>query len=420
MKKWEKLFIYVFVILNSISGLQIAGVSINTIFVGVFVAFCSIEYLKYRSDSVLKIPRYSGFILFMICSAISCLISMFYDFQIVHQNIVKSYLLNSAIYLVAFILLFNCKRDYVIECTDYYVKGIIYAAKIQAVWGILQLVLQYSAGININEILFVDILHSTNSRDWIMGFFSGNSWNMRITGLNFENSMFALVVCIGAALEKKNIWKIILLIVAVLSLSRTGWVMVVGYLCILAIRTARRNMVIEKKKVITNALKIIAAMGASVMAYVKVPAIQRQVANILLRAGDTGAVSISGKRHLLYYPYGFEIWLTRSNILQMLFGYGMRCSGVAFSDQQDICNIIGIGTYSSAWAVECDVIGLLLGGGICTFLAYYIEMLKNVKTKYGDAIIVLLIGGITYHYHSISYVIFLMMMASLSRLKEKH
>lgn len=82
------------------------------------------------------------------------------------------------------------------------------------------------------------------------------------------------------------------------------------------------------------------------------------------------------------------------------------------------CN--GIGTYSSAWTAECDVIGLLLGGGICTFLAYYIEMLKNVKTKYGDAIIVLLIGGITYHYHSISYVVFLMMMASLSRLKEKH
>lgn len=82
------------------------------------------------------------------------------------------------------------------------------------------------------------------------------------------------------------------------------------------------------------------------------------------------------------------------------------------------CN--GIGTYSSAWTAECDVIGLLLGGGICTFLAYYIEMLKNVKTKYGDAIIVLLIGGITYHYYSISYVVFLMMMASLSRLKEKH
>ena len=56
--------------------------------------------------------------------------------------------------------------------------------------GLLQFVLLYTFGININQILFVDILHSTNSRDWIMGFYTGDSWNMRITGLNFENSMF--------------------------------------------------------------------------------------------------------------------------------------------------------------------------------------------------------------------------------------
>lgn len=114
-----------------------------------------------------------------------------------------------SLYLVIFVLFFNCTNKYISECTDCYVRGIVLAARIQAIWGILQLVLQYSAGININQILFVDILHSTNTRDWIMGFISGNSWNMRITGLNFENSMFALVVCLGAVLEKKRIRYII-------------------------------------------------------------------------------------------------------------------------------------------------------------------------------------------------------------------
>lgn len=419
MRTWEKLFIYTFVILNSISGLQIAGVALNTLFVGAFVVFSAAEYLKYRNSSNLKIPKYSGFVLFLIFSIISCLMSMMYEFQIAHQSVVKSYLINSVIYLAIFVLFFNCKWQYVDECTDCYSDGIVYAARIQAAWGILQIVLQYGAGININQILFVDILHSSNSRDWVMGFFSGNSWNMRITGLNFENSMFALVVCLGAALEKKKVWKIILLIVAVLSLSRTGWIMVGGYLCVIVIRTIKKKSIVSKKKLIKGASGSITTIVISLIAYFKVPAIHRQVNSILLRVRDTDAISISGMRHLLYYPYGFEIWLTRSNILQMLFGYGMRCSGVAFSEQYDICNIIGIGTYSSAWAIECDVIGLLLGGGICTFLAYYTEMFKNVKTKYGDAIIVLLIGGITYHYHSISYVVFLMMMASLSRLKEK-
>lgn len=102
----------------------------------------------------------------------------------------------------------------------------------------------------------------------------------------------------------------------------------------------------------------------------------------------------------------------------MLFGYGMRCSGAAFSEQQDICRIIGIQQYSNAWAVECDVIGLLLGGGVCTFLAYYYEVVKCMKTKFKDAMIIIIFGGITYHYHSISYVIFLLMMASLSKVKK--
>lgn len=419
MRTWEKLFIYTFVILNSISGLQIAGVAINTLFVGVFFVFSAIEYLKYRTSSNLKMPKYSSFVFFLIFSIISCLMSMLYDFQLAHQDVVKSYLINSFIYLTIFVLFFNCKSQYVDECTGCFSDGLVYAARIQAVWGILQIVLQYGAGININQILFVDILHSSNSRDWVMGFFSGNSWNMRITGLNFENSMFALVVCLGAALEKERVWKIVLLTVAVLSLSRTGWVMVVGYLCVIMARIIKKKYIISKKKLIKRVSGSVATIVISLIAYFKVHAIQRQVANILLRVRDTDSVGISGMRHLLYYPYGFEIWLTRSNILQKLFGYGMRCSGVAFSEQHDICNIIGIGAYSSAWAVECDVIGLLLGGGICTFLAYYIEMFKNLKTKYRDAIIVLLIGGITYHYHSISYVIFLMMMASLSRLKEK-
>lgn len=173
--------------------------------------------------------------------------------------------------------------------------------------------LQYGAGININQILFVDILHSTNTRDWIMGFFSGDSWNMRITGSNFENSMVALVVCLGAALEKKKIRKFILFATAVLSLSRTGWVMVVSYVIIVIIRKLKSNLKIKKSTLVRNAIGGITIIVASLAAYLKIPSIRRQVSNILLRITDTDAINVSGMRHLLYYPYGFEIWLTCSS-----------------------------------------------------------------------------------------------------------
>ena len=163
----------------------------------------------------------------------------------------------------------------------------------EAIWGILQLVLQYGAGININQILFVDILHSTNTRDWIMGFFSGDSWNMRITGLNFENSMFALVVCLGAALEKKKIWKFILFATAVLSLSRTGWVMVASYVLIVTIRKLKRNLKIKTSALVRNAIGGVTVIAASLAAYLKIPSIRRQVSNILLRITDTDAINVS-------------------------------------------------------------------------------------------------------------------------------
>lgn len=417
MKRWEKYFVIGFIILNSISGLQIAGVSINAIFVSVFFLFSCVEYLKHRRNETLKLPKKSGFLMFTICSFVSCLMSMAYVFRLEHYSIVESYLFNSILYFIIFVLFFNCTGDFISEISDCFACGLVYAARIQAIWGVAQMILMYAAGININQILFVDVLHSTNVNDWVMGFFTGNAWNMRITGLNYENSMFALVVCLGAALEQKKIWKAILLIVAVLSLSRTGWVMVAGYLGIATIKSFKRIAKFNRKKIIKKCFGWIGGLILSLYTYINVPSVNRQVSNILLRITDSGSVHISGMRHLLYYPYGFEIWLMRSNILQMLFGYGMRCSGVAFSEQQDICNIIGIQQYSGAWAVECDIIGLLLGGGICTLLAYYYELSNCLKTKFGGAIIMLLLGGITYHYHSISYVIFLVMMASLCRMK---
>ena len=95
--------------------------------------------------------------------------------------------------------------------------------------------------------------------------------------------MFALVVCLGAALEKKKIWKFILLVTAVLSLSRTGWVMVAGYVIIVIIRKLKRNLKIKKSALVRNAIGGVTVIVASLAAYLKIPSIRRQVSNILLR-----------------------------------------------------------------------------------------------------------------------------------------
>ena len=411
--KLDKWFLYCFILLNSISGLKIADISVNGILMIIFLIYILFKYFSNKHNKSLKIQKMDVFVMFTIASMVSCLLSVFATYSIPHQNVVIGYLANSLVYFFIYVLMYNMEDIVKHSISMVFRKGLVYAARIQAVWGIAQMILLYGAGININEILFVDILHSTTVRDWIMGFYTGNTWNLRITGLNFENSMFALVVCIGAVLEEKIAWKWFLSIVVILSLSRTGWVMIAGYLIVLLYRNRVKFRLIKKNKMIIGLTSLIAVPICFFFIYTKVPAVKMQIMNIIIRATDTDAISISGARHLLYYPYGVDIWLFRSNIVQMLFGYGMRCSGIAFSQQSDICQIIGIGSYPTAWAVECDVIGLLLGGGIVTFLAYYISLINARKSIYQDAILVIFLGGITYHYHSISYVILTIMMASL-------
>ena len=88
MKTYEKVIVIVFVIFNSISGLQISGISVNAVFVGLFALFAGVEFLKHKDKRGMKIPRTSGFLLFILFSMVSCLFSMAYNFRVEHYDIV--------------------------------------------------------------------------------------------------------------------------------------------------------------------------------------------------------------------------------------------------------------------------------------------------------------------------------------------
>lgn len=421
ISKTEEVFIYLFVILNSISGVQIAGKSINTFLVILFLAYVVLFYMKHRKERQVSIPKRSDFIFFNIFSMISCLLSMCYAFSLPHNAVVRGYLVNSIAYVIVFVLFLNCKTESINEFLRIFKNALVLTAKINVVWGFLQTGLVYIAGFNINQWLFVDILHASNDRAWVMGFYSSSGWNIRMTGLNFENSMFAIIVCIGLALADGKIWKVLMTVAVILSLSRTGWVMLAGYYGVILIkRMMRYSLKVKRKVLIEGIAAIVLGVCAVLYLYSSSEVFSKMVNNVFLRITDESALNISAARHYLYYPYGLDIWMMRSSPLQQLFGYGMRCSGIPFSENLDIMSKLGgYQAYTSAWAVECDVIGLLLGGGITTFLAYYFNIFKLIKDNnvLSPSILVILFGGITYHYHSVSYILFIILFGSLSMSK---
>lgn len=250
-----------------------------------------------------------------------------------------------------------------------------------------------------------------------MGFYTSDGWTMRITGLNFENAMFAIVVSIGVSLEKNKIWKLIMTASVILSLSRTGWLMILAYYFIILIKNFLiKNVKVNKKKLIKSITIIIIICIIFGIAYVNSQVLRIQVKGIINRITDQDSNNISAKRHILYYPYGIFILFYKSNILQILFGYGMRCSGVAFTQNPSIFGLLG-GTqlYETAWALECDTMGLLLGGGIITTLIYYCMLYSLIRNKneFSNTIFIIFVGGITYHFHSISYIIIIFLLSTI-------
>ena len=410
--KVDRAIIYSFITLNSISGLEISGISVNSLLVGAFAIYIYCRSFKGKINIRVKGKEY--FLWFLCACIMSCAFSMLYSFTIPHVRMVRSYLINSLIYVFVYIRMTRMRSASRDEINRHYINGLVCAARIQAVWGLLQLIMLYGAGININEILFVDILKSSNKGYWIMGFYTGSLWNLRITGLNYENSMFALVTCIGVALEKNKVWKLFLTTIAILSLSRTAWVMIIAYYIFKFYRFLKNNKHKIKKKDAIIIITLLIIMILTVRhSFATQNIISQQIINIKNRLYDVNSINISARKHLLYYPYGFLIWLTRTNPLMMLFGYGMRCSGVAFSNNLDICGIVGIGNNSEAWAVECDVIGILLGGGIIALVLYYLALFSMNKSVFNEACFIILIGGLVYHFHSISYIIITIILAQI-------
>ncbi len=416
-----KVIIAVIVFLNSISGLQIGNVSVNLYFNIIFAAIMLLLYLKNRGDGF-KIPKVSALVLFIVFGIISSFISYFTDYPLEHKNIVFRYMISSFVYLIVFLSLYNTNDEFKSELEKTFIKALLYAARIQALWGIIQLVFLYGFKFNINEILFKDILKASNNIYWTTGFFTKNSFVLRITGLNYENAMFAIVTSIGLALEKNKIWRIVFFLTIVLSLSRTGWIVLIIYYFLLFCKRTNGKRKINKKFLFRSYSFIIIGILAVVFLYNNSQIFSKQVNGIIERLYDNDSNKISANRHMLYYPYGIYILLFGSNFLQLLFGYGMRCSGIAFAINPEILKELG-GTqdYTVAWAVECDVIGLLLGGGITTTICYYwmmFELTTDKKNPFNEVVWMILIAGVTYHFHSISYIIYVLIFAYLSKYKK--
>lgn len=410
--------IYLFVFLNSISGLKVSGIGVNRLVNIAFLLYIIVFGRIYGRESL--VVRKTPLLLFFCSCLISCAVPMMYTYGVSQGSTLVSFSLNVLTYVLIYALLSGLKYSRKKEVCYHFRKALLLTARIQVIWGLLQFVLYYAVGLNINEIVFRVLLNTDEGGSWSLMFFSGGSWKLRISGLNYEGAIFVIILAIAYALEKKWQWKVVYALGVVLSLSRTGFFTLLMLMILDICRSISSGGRVKRRSVALIALVLLSATAMSLLILRSNGAIRQQAETLVVRLlNKTSSNQVSTSRHLLYYPYGAYIWAMRSNILQQLFGYGMRCSGIPFMENTDIASSLGIipSSYTSTWAVECDVIGLLLGGGIITALLYYYTLgsiYVDKRNPFRQAIAAIAIAGVMYHFHSISYVIYVIVFAYVS------
>ena len=396
-------FIILITILSTIEGLEILGIPISKILLIILTLI-----LALRNIGNIKKVKVTNLLIFYFFTVISGLISLGRNYDYDYRGIVLSFIVQVIIiYIPLLLLIYNDKYKY-----HYYrsfIKGIQISVFIHAIWGIMQMVLYAFANFDLNKWLFADILGMNMERGWSLFYYTGSTHLLRMSGLNFEPAMFALILCIGIFIEKRKGLKVFYTILIAISLSRTGLVM-----CIV---TYFLKFISEKKYILTYKfyksfiiyLVIIFTIFFIVM---KNDSLNYQVKTFVNRFNfKSQEIMEDGTgRHMKYYPRGVEISLFRSDVFETLFGYGPRISGIAFNENKDIADELHISSNKNmafkAWTVESDNIAILLGHGLIGLLFYWMSLYSAIKRnkdlKY--IFISIMVGGIMYHFYSITLI----------------
>lgn len=302
------------------------------------------------------------------------------------------------VYVLGLIILFSADSLNVLR--KYFFKGLYYGCIAQLVWAAFQALFWYGIGININEIVFGNILNVGNGEvSWTGNILGGVI--LRLTGFSWEPANFALVALIGLILSETKKMKVLFALAIICAYSKTG---LLCLLVLVAIKSVQYCVSwIDKKKISVSNNEIVATviltfvLGILCMVFdewiIKFINTLAEGINNLYIAIVTEE-SISGNIHKMYYLYLPDIFNV-TDIMQVLFGYGTFSAGYPYA----LYNIIPYGM-DGAWNPESDFVTIVVGNGILGASLYYMIVIKNIfsnnSTQYRYISTAILVCGITY------------------------
>lgn len=285
-------------------------------------------------------------------------------------------------------------------------KAIIISCIIQLIWCLIQFLLYKCFSIDLNQVVFRDILHMVeNPSQYKLG-------NYHPSGLCWHSAFMAPIVIIAFVFSENYIVKILAIIDAVICNNATAMIGI-GVCLIMSIGFYAFYFLKEKTKKIKK--RTIFGIIAIVVIFILVlfnteifSIVIEKIVNIYERATGISrdGSSVAHIRYYLAYPKVVD----DENIIQFLFGYGTSNSGYPIS------KLFGQYADLKSWAVESDIMNQLYSSGIFGFLIFYGLLLYiairglKIDKRYFILMISLILAGITYNiqFHWVIFIEFLM------------
>lgn len=355
-------------------------------FLWVQIFFCCLMALKYNRVYFLKYPIINLIFLELAASAVSAVLSEMpssYQKAAVVQPIMLIPLYFTAAYLVQLI-----KRNH--AWCGVIIKAVKCAVLIQAIWLPVQLILYRGFQLDINDLLFVKILHMVENASFV------RSWKWYPSGLSWHSATLAPLFVLGILLFKSNAVRALILVDSMLcgnSTAMIGAFMAFGLVCLHKILTTRK-MKVNRQKLVVGLLLL--AVGLVAMYYLKIGSLLvSSISKLWIRLfGEEKDASTAA--HFGYYADCVTI-MKNSSPMEVLFGYGLGCSG------HPISVMYGRYTELASWAIECDPVNILVSRGVVGFIGYYGFLLyilikgRRIDFRYVILMFTVLVQGLGYN-----------------------
>lgn len=375
----------------SIQLLEIGGITVFNFFLIISTGYFLVNTSRMKLDSYVLLTCMASITTLVFSLLLNRFTSGFY----------KASIIGTISYIMIMVLYGFMKQDG--RIANSYIKGFDITVKMSLVWSIAQIILFYGVHIDLNKIVFGEILGVEGT---VSTYENGNFYP---SGFYSHRAILMPLLIYEYYRTKSIIEKCLIVFIALMSKS-TALILSIT-ICVvfeLIYKQLQFSKLIKKKTKIRNIMVAIGVAFILLIAAIKFGNEINSVFNyVILRISDatSNKADNSSVTHFLYYVNFISI-LKKMNVVNFLFGYGFGTSGYQY--------VLLNGQYKdiASWVVESDYINIFLNQGLIGTALFCIPLYKlfklaraEKKYEYIFFVLTILFAGILYNIQFVWFIL---------------